>query len=232
MLATNALKRLASFGAAILFSSGASANSAFFVSLDDIATYDSSRYSQAVTECDLLAGHPDDPMRVADGVTQEAMDKPAAIKACLLSIKTDPENPRLNYQLARAYGYSNMHAEATPYREKALRSGYPQSLFVLGFIRVTGWDGAPSNACYGGELIRRAAQVGHYAGNVYYPRYALQGLLNDCADAQQPDWDDVERMLSNATTKAKGVYEHMLIEVLKEQLEQRRGEENQQAKEL
>lgn len=224
MLTSTVFKQIGGFGAATLLAATAAASDAFFVPLSEITSYDKSQFSQQVTECDVLAGHPDDPMGVTDGVTREQMDKPAAIKACQLAVKADPDNPRLNYQLARAYGYSNLHAKATPYREKALKSGYPQSLFVMGYIRTTGWDGQPADACYGGELIRRSAQTGRYAGNVYYPRYALQGLLNECADDQKPNWEEVAGMLDKAKTDAEGVYQDMLADVLKEQFERQRGE--------
>ena len=54
------------------------------------------------------------------------------------AVAADPENPRLNYQLGRAYGYSGMGEEAMPYRLKALEKDYPQSLFVIGYLYLLG----------------------------------------------------------------------------------------------
>jgi tetratricopeptide (TPR) repeat protein len=53
------------------------------------------------------------------------MDKPAAIAACQRAVAADPNNPRLNYLLGRAYGYSDRGEEAMPYRLKALEADYP-----------------------------------------------------------------------------------------------------------
>ena len=69
------------------------------------------------------------------------MDKPAAIAARHAALDTDPDNPRLNYLLARTYGYSGLHEQSDPYRIKALNAGYPQSLLIIGYIRIEGWDG-------------------------------------------------------------------------------------------
>ena len=139
------------------------------VPLDEIATYDRAAWDRTVTACDRLAGHHDDPEAVTEGVSREAMDLEAAIAACLDAVAADPDNPRLNYQLARAYGYSGLHDEGQAYRDAALRAGYPQSLFVVGYIRLTGWDGRDRDPCYGGELIRRSAEAGRFAGLVGFP---------------------------------------------------------------
>ena len=68
--------------------------------------YDFSRWSQEVTECDRQASHGRDPGHVVPAVSSSGMDKPAAIATCHQALAADPDNPRLNYQLGRAYGYS------------------------------------------------------------------------------------------------------------------------------
>ena len=88
----------------------------------DFADYDYGRFSQTVTLCDRLAAHGRDPGHVAAAVDSAAMDKPAAIKACHDAVSNDPDNPRLNYQLGRAYGYSGQGERAMPYRLKALEA--------------------------------------------------------------------------------------------------------------
>ena len=95
--------------------------------------YDYTRFSQDVTECDRLASHGRDPGHVAPAISSSGMDKPAAIAACQRAVAADPDNPRLNYQLGRAYGYSGRGEEAMPYRLKALEADYPQSLLVIGY---------------------------------------------------------------------------------------------------
>ena len=196
---------------------GMSENDSVYVPLDEIAVYSPDAYSSAVTDCDRLAGHPSDPNAVTEGVSRAEMDMPAAIEACRKALADDPKNPRLNYQLARAYGYSGMHEEATRYRETALRAGYPQSLFVMGYILVTGWSGTETDPCYGGELIRRSAEAGRYAGLVGFPYYAVNGTFTNCEDLEVTA-DQLEAMLDAATERGPDYYQGLLIDLLRDRV--------------
>ena len=189
------------------------------VLLVEIDIYDRAAWSRAVTACDRLAGHPDDPEAVTERVSRAEMDLEAAIAACLEAVEADPVNPRLNYQLARAYGYSGLHAEGQPFRDAALRAGYPQSLFVVGYIRLTGWDGGAADPCYGGELIRRSAQAGRFAGLVGFPHYALTGEFDDCES--YPVIDDAEMLgfLERAADETSDFYRSMLVTQLRARIE-------------
>lgn len=182
---------------------------------DDIKTYNRDDYSREITQCDILAAHSDDPEHISEGVSQANMDKPIAIKACLQAIAQDPENPRLNYQLARAYAYSGLHEESDPYRIKALNAGYPQSLFVIGYIRLEGWDGRGSDACYGGELIRRSALAGRFAGLVGFPHYAQMGQFENCPDYPKVNHTEIKGFLEEAQKNTDDYYQLLLIESLK-----------------
>lgn len=193
-------------------------NDSVEVPLEEIAVYSAADYSAAVTECDALAAHPSDPNAVATGVSRAEMDKPAAIEACRKALAEDPENPRLNYQLARAYGYSGMHEEAKPYREAALRAGYPQSLFVMGYILVTGWGEMGKDPCYGGALIRRSAEAGRYAGLVGFPYYAVKGTFADC-EGLAIDAGELRSMLEKAAAeRGSDYYQGLLIDLLRDRV--------------
>lgn len=185
----------------------------------DIRTYQRDAFDRTETKCDLLAGHPSDPEKVSKGVSEETMDKPAAIAACLEAIKNDPENPRLNYQLARAYGYSGQHEKSDAYRIKALNAGYPQSLFVIGYIRIEGWDGRPADPCYGGELVRRSAQAGRFAGLVGFPHYVQDGRFENCESYPVIDNDELKSFLDQAETRADGYYQRILVKSLRNGLD-------------
>ena len=118
--------------------------------------YDYARFSQDVTECDRLASHGRAPGHVAPAVSSSGMDKPAAIAACQQAVAADPNNPRLNYQLGRAYGYSGRGEEAMPYRLKALEADY------------------------------RAARYRRLAALVALPRQGLRGDFEACGPAISP----------------------------------------------
>lgn len=178
--------------------------------LNEIQPYDRNAHSRDVTQCDVLAGHGSDPETVTPGVTQDGMDKPAAIKACLAAVKADPTNPRLNYQLARAYGYSGLHEAGDPYRMAALKAGYPQSLFVFGYIRISGWDGRPADPCLGGELVRRSAIAGRLAGQLGFPVYVQAGTFEDCKDYPKIDTAEIIGFLNSAEPQDGDYYQGML----------------------
>jgi hypothetical protein len=144
-------------------------------------------WSSTVTECDRLAGHPSDPDKLTPGVAmpdmiQAGLDR--AISACQAAVAADPGNPRLNYQLARSMGYAGRGSEAQPYRDVASGADYPQALFVVGFVHLTG-QGAPRDACKAGRLIRRSALAGRNAGLIGFPHYVSQGLFAACPMVRQ-----------------------------------------------
>lgn len=144
-----------------------------------------SAWSSAVTLCDQLAAHPSDPDKLTPGVTQPALlaaGADLAIAACQAAVAADPHNPRLNYQLARTLGYSGRGDEAQVFRDRAVEGDYPQALFVVGFVYLTG-QGAPKDACKAAPLIRRSAQAGRFAGLVGYPHYMVTGAFSACPQA-------------------------------------------------
>ena len=188
--------------------------------LETIGTYERGDHERAVTECDRLAAHPDDPEAVAEGLRRAEMDLPAAIEACRAAVEADPDNPRLNYQLARVYGYSGRHEAGQPYRDAALAAGYPQSLFVVGYIRLMNWDGRGEDPCYGGELIRRSAQAGRFAGLVGFPHYALTGAFDACEAYPVVDEAEMLDFLDAADEQTGDFYRSALITQLRARLEE------------
>ena len=184
--------------------------------------FDAGKYSQEVTECDRLAAHPEDPYRVAPGRTQaqvlEVAD--AAIAACERAVQQDPGNPRLHYQLARVYGYSGQGEKSLPHRQAAVAGDYPQALFVVGYLYLTGLNKNPQDVCRAGELIRKSAQQGRLAGQVGFVRYALQGLFDDCPVRRESA--EMLEFLAAAREQIGGnYYQRLLVEVLEEQVRAR-----------
>ena len=197
----------------LIFATLAAAEDKTIIGPYEIAVFDPGAYSQTPTECDLLAAHREDPHKVAPGKGQsEISDFPAAIEACKAAVKADPENPRLNYQLGRLYGYSERGDEAMPYRIAAIEAGYPQSLFVIGYIYVIGQN-IDQDVCLGAELIRHSAFAGRFAGQVAFPNYVLSGEFDNCPVKKERD--DMLEMLTLAESNADTFYEEMLVSLLK-----------------
>lgn len=187
-----------------------------FAAAVEFEDYDFSRWSQEITECDRLAAHGRDPGHVAEPVTREEMDKPAAIAACLAAVAKDPENPRLNYQLGRAFGYSDRGEEAMPYREKALAAEYPQSTFVIGYLHLIGVT-IEQDTCRAMELWLQSAKNRRLAALVSLPRHYLRGDFNGCgveiSDADLRDY------LEEAKSVSADYYVGMLVDELMAKLE-------------
>jgi len=181
----------------------------------EFADYDFSRWSQEVTECDRLAAHGSDPGSVAPHVSRSEMDIPAAIAACQQALENDPENPRLNYQLGRAYAYAGRGDDAMPYREQALAADYPQSTFVTGYIRMLGMN-IEQDTCAAVELWRVSAHYRRLAALVSLPHHYLRGDFDECG-VEIPN-AELRAYLEEAKTVSDDYYVQMLIVELLDQL--------------
>jgi tetratricopeptide (TPR) repeat protein len=178
--------------------------------------FDTSRYSQAITGCDRLAAHPDDPNKVSPGFEKPDIDLPAAIAACELAVKRDPQNPRLRYQLGRVYGYSGQGEKAGEHREAAVAADYPQALYVIGLLYMTGQNKAPKDPCRAALLVHRSALFGRFAGLVSYPMWVTQGRFSGCPTPQDPK--QMRAFLEQAATQTRDFYQQSLIEVVQRNL--------------
>lgn len=183
-----------------------------------IASFNPADYSQEMTECDRLAAHPDDPYKVGPGTPEGKVDLPAAIAACREAVSNDPENPRLRYQLARAYGYSGRGEEAMPHRLKAVEAGYPQSLFVVGYLYVTGRT-IEQDTCLGARLIHESAKTGRFAGLTFYPAYVTDGTFRDCDTPASPEI--LMDFLDEADAMTEDSYKDLLISTLRARIAER-----------
>ena len=179
--------------------------------------WDSSKYSQEITPCDLAATHPMDPNRVAPGVSREEMNFPGATAACEAAVAADPENPRLHYQLARVYTYSGKTELGWPHMEKAVAAEYPQALFVSGYMQYLRLSPAESDACAAGRLIRRSAEYGRLAGRIGFVRYALDGGFDECEGLVEAA--QLRDFLAAAAESPGDYYQTMLIGMLRKEIE-------------
>ena len=180
--------------------------------------YEYSRWSQEVTGCDLLAAHGRDPGHVGTPHSSSTMDKEAAIAACHVAVKNDPDNPRLNYQLGRAYGYSGRGEEAMPYRLKALEADYPQSTFVIGYLYLLGQT-IEQDTCKALELWQRSARYKRLAALVSLPRHYLDGDFDECG--VEISNADLREYLAEAKRQSGDYYVGLVVAELLEELDAR-----------
>jgi TPR repeat protein len=103
--------------------------------------------AEPATECDRLAGSPDDVRRVADGVGLYGVDADAAIPACEKAVAENPSDARPLYELGRAYEARALGGKASAEAAKAYRAaadrGYPAAkISAAGFD----WRGVGDHA--------------------------------------------------------------------------------------
>lgn len=185
----------------------------------EFTDYDYNQWSQKPTQCDRLASHHNDPGHVAPPVTLATMDREAAIVACLAALKEDPNNPRLNYQLGRAYGYSGRGEDAMPYRLTAIEADYPQSLFVIGYLYINGRT-IEKDVCKALKLWQRGARYRIRAALVSLPRHYMRGDFDGCGVIISND--DLRDILNEAAASSDDYYFAMIVEDLLADLNRQR----------
>lgn len=85
-----------------------------------------------VTECDVLAAHPDDPQRMAEGVTDDRIVPRLAALACERALKSDDGDPRFSFQMGRALSAAGKRADAFDHLKRAADAGHAAASAYLG----------------------------------------------------------------------------------------------------
>lgn len=105
-----------------------------------------------VHECDVLAAHPSDVQRVADGVADDRIISRLAIRACEQAIKENAPDPRFAFQLGRALLAAGRTKDAAQAFEKATDANYAAAWAYLGDAYQFGHNGpidwAKAHAAY------------------------------------------------------------------------------------
>jgi TPR repeat protein len=91
-----------------------------------------------VTACDRWASDPLDPQRIAPGVPLNTVNTRQAIRDCAADLTKDPDNPRLNFNLARALDLAERFSEAETYYNRAADQGYGAAFRNLGYMYRNG----------------------------------------------------------------------------------------------
>jgi len=113
--------------------------------------------SRAATQCDLLAGHPNDPHKIGKGVGWDSLDIGAAMEACAAEIKRQPNNARIQFQYARVLDKQKLYEDAFVYYKKAAQQGYPAAQNSIGLAYEWG-QGVGTNIRTAADWYRKAAE--------------------------------------------------------------------------
>lgn len=90
-----------------------------------------------VDECDLLAAHPADPQRVAEGVAETAIIPRLAVRACEAAARRSPAETRFVYQLGRAFEAANRAAEARAQYDRAAQANYAAAIAARADLQLS-----------------------------------------------------------------------------------------------
>jgi len=94
-----------------------------------------------VDACDVLAAHPDDPLRVAPGVPEDELVPRLAAEACEAALKTSDDIGRHAFQLGRAMLALDQRDKAVSLFKQAADSGSSIAMIFLGDAEQFGWNG-------------------------------------------------------------------------------------------
>ena len=116
--------------------------------------------SAVVTPCDIVAGDPDDPRRITDGVPWGLVNVRQGIQECSAALAKDPTNPRLLHLMGRLLDIQSRYDDAEGFYRLASSLNYDASLVNLGFMFVAakGRDRDYEQAL---KLYRQAADLGN-----------------------------------------------------------------------
>ena len=162
--------------------------------------------AQAITACDWEVGHPSDPDRVGPGVSSSKVDTERATVACRSNLETDPDNPWLQYQLARAIVYhadrhGTSYEEGMVYLAQSAAADHTQAMFVYGLML---------------SRESRACEAGLKSARLAYVDSAVGGRWSDCGVVL--DMDLMAGFLDAAADQMSGYNENMLLGALRREL--------------
>jgi TPR repeat protein/ABC-type uncharacterized transport system substrate-binding protein len=141
-----------------------------------------------VSACDRAAASPTDNDRPRDlvGVPSDRLDSQIAIGVCETAVATEPNNPRIMFQLGRAYAAAKAYESARVYFSKASDLGYAAARASLGSFYAMGRGGLARNDNEALRLSRLAAEQGDAGGynNLgFFYATGRGGLPNDDGEA-------------------------------------------------
>jgi TPR repeat protein/ABC-type uncharacterized transport system substrate-binding protein len=121
----------------------------------------------ATLACDRAATSPTDKNRPFGGpaVFFASINSQVAIAACQEAAAAEPENPRILFQLGRAYAAARANGSARAYFQKASDLGYPQAQANLGTFYAAGRGGLARDDEEALRLSRLAADQGDGLGH-------------------------------------------------------------------
>ena len=166
--------------------------------------------------CDWEVSPPSHPHRWGPGGASSGVDTERAMAACRQALLANADNPRFQYQLARAMVYHaerhhTSHEEGMRYLAQSAHAGYTQAMFVYGLMLTS--EDRPCEAPY---WMGRAAEAGLKAARIGYVEAATSGRWSACNVPL--DVQSMTAFLDGAEEQVSGYYENLLLGTLRSAL--------------
>src|SRR4029079_3811414 len=124
-----------------------------------VAAATSPAAAQSVDDCAALAASRYEPGYEDSGLADTAdFVADAAVETCVLALKDDPHDVRLEAWLGHAYAANGEEAKAVPLLEDAATKGNTVALRTLGDMLILG-RGIAQDRARGVEMLRQAAEA-------------------------------------------------------------------------
>lgn len=136
--------------------------------------------------CDIAAADPLDRTRPAGIKGVDSVDPKTAIPACRAALAASPANPRLLFEMGRAFDAASDHNKARQYFEKAATQGHAAAQAVLGTFYAQGSGGLPKSDPDAVRYFRLAADQGDANGQnwlAHFYEHGRGGLPKSIAEA-------------------------------------------------
>ncbi len=123
-----------------------------------------------MTDCDRLAGDKLDAQGVGEGVLVGQIDVSAALPACELAHKAQPNSGRFNYELGRVYAALARDGDSMAAFQRAASLGYVRALWAMGYHFDMCRRSIPPGAknCWSRRWPPATLYATHTLGQIYY----------------------------------------------------------------
>jgi hypothetical protein len=177
-----------------------------------------------VEECDVLAAHPDDPQRMAEGVDDDKIVPRVAVLACESAMKRQPDDPRFPFQLGRSVLARGDKEKALKLFQDAANKGYAAAYGYIGDAYQFGY-GVPVNPAAAAENYKKAADGGFEAAKNQLDQLNFDRsifAMNDIIDALFIP--DLDKLSTNSAAAAASPVIRNYIYTLTNQLTEECGQ--------
>lgn len=129
-----------------------------------------------ITPCDILAAHPDDPERVTDGIADDKIVPRLAVPACEQALANSAKDPRLIFQLGRAFLAAGKKSAAYEQFNAATEANYAAGWAYLGDSYQFG-HGVEADDAKAFEAYKKALDAGFLSAKSQLEQLAFDKTL-------------------------------------------------------